>query len=146
MPLYRKKPVMIEAYLWDGGYESAMRIMEWSGQQVVMVDVGTGNETLSIKTLEGVMTGNKGDFIIRGTQGEYYPCKPVIFEDSYEELVEEEKPWWAEQNERLITDEEYETYKLNEKEEARPKLPSGVTGTIQTQEEYRVSEAARTGD
>jgi len=105
LPLYRKKPVVIEAYLWDGGYESAMRIMEWSGHLVVMTGVGTGNEELSIKTLEGVMTGSKGDFIIRGVQGEYYPCKPDIFDSTYE-AFEEERPWWAEENERVATPQE----------------------------------------
>lgn len=119
MPLYRKKPVMIEAYQWNGDYETAMRIVEWSGKQVVLIDVGTGNETLSIPTLEGVMTGSKGDFIIRGLQGEYYPCKPDIFEDSYEEVT-----WDDEANERLATPQEL---------------------SLLTQDEYRESDRARTG-
>lgn len=130
MPLYRKKPIVIEAHLWEGDYKNAMRIMEWSGNQVVLIDVGSDNEALLIKTLEGVMTGSKGDFIIRGVQGEYYPCKPDIFETTYEELdanggslhlaEAEERPWWAEENERLLTPEEMETYKVNSRELDHP--------------------------
>lgn len=62
MDKYRKKPVIIEAY-----------------QTPV---------ELEIETLEGIMHANKGDYIIIGVHGERYPCKPDIFEETYE-LVEE---------------------------------------------------------
>ena len=44
-------------------------------------------ETMVIKTLEGDMTANVGDFIIKGVHGEFYPCKPDIFEKTYDELT-----------------------------------------------------------
>ncbi len=56
---YKKKPVVIEAYQTD--------------------------EEVEIKTLEGVMKANKGDYIIKGVRGELYPCKPDIFYETYEE-------------------------------------------------------------
>lgn len=43
---------------------------------------------LKIKTLEGVMTADIGDYIIKGVNGEFYPCKPDIFEKTYEEVKE----------------------------------------------------------
>lgn len=46
--------------------------------------------TLKIKTLEGIMTANRGDWIIRGVNGEYYPCKPDIFEKTYDYCADEE--------------------------------------------------------
>ena len=57
---YRKKPITIEAY--------------------------QTNEEIKIKTLEGTMKANKGDYIITGIHGEQYPCKPDIFKETYEEV------------------------------------------------------------
>lgn len=75
---YRKKPVVIDAELFadesDGG-----RIAEWCG--------GTNElspSQIQITTLEGVMTASLGDYVIRGVQGEHYPCKPDIFDATYE--------------------------------------------------------------
>ena len=44
----------------------------------------TASQVIHITTLEGVMTASKGDFIIKGVKGEFYPCKPDIFEATYE--------------------------------------------------------------
>ena len=44
-------------------------------------------ETMTIKTLEGDMTANVGDYIIKGVKGEFYPCKPDIFEQTYEPVL-----------------------------------------------------------
>lgn len=45
------------------------------------------NETMTIKTLEGDMTANIGDYIIKGVKGEFYPCKPDIFKQTYEPVL-----------------------------------------------------------
>lgn len=82
---FRKKPVVIEAVRFNGW--NAGEINDWM--------YGTGKyptyfvETIDIETLEGVMIANVGDYIIKGVQGEFYPCKPDIFKQTYDELKEE---------------------------------------------------------
>lgn len=83
--LYRKKPVVIEAVRVEhGNYDE---ICEFVGE---MLDagwhkqIGVTLDTVEIPTLEGVMTARAGDYIIKGMQGEFYPCKPDIFEQTYE--------------------------------------------------------------
>lgn len=75
---FRKKPVEIEALLFAEVRDGSV-ICSWCG--------GT-NETspheIQIKTLEGVMTATLGDWVIRGVKGEFYPCKPDIFDMTYE--------------------------------------------------------------
>lgn len=83
---YRKKPVEIEAVQYDGNFR-CLDIFPMS--EVENFIVGTdesGNPCLKIRTLEGVMTVSKGDYVIRGVKGEYYPCKPDIFEMTYEKI------------------------------------------------------------
>ena len=75
---YRKKPVEIEAIQWNGG--NVQEIIDFVGN-ACNVDM---LYTLVIHTLEGNMLANPGDFIIKGVQGEFYPCKPDIFEQTYE--------------------------------------------------------------
>lgn len=79
---YRKKPVIIEAVQWTG--ENVKEIATFMGVESVPYDLNTRN--LSIVTLEGIMEAAKGDYIIKGVQGEFYPCKPDIFAETYEEL------------------------------------------------------------
>ena len=83
---YRKKPVEIEAVQYDGNF----RCLDiFSIHEVENFIIGTdeaGNPCLKIPTLEGVMTVSKGDYVIRGVKGEYYPCKPDIFEMTYEKV------------------------------------------------------------
>lgn len=84
MPFFRKKPVVIEAvqYLRE---ENIMRVQDFFGD-------GNGREFFYdsdtneyyIKTLEGNMKVSHGDWIIKGVSGEFYPCKPDIFEKTYE--------------------------------------------------------------
>lgn len=90
---YRKKPVVIEAVHWDGREETIAQVFELLGDSElpkngVHVNPGFGYVpalgTLDIPTLEGVMTASPGDWIIRGVKGEMYPCKPDIFEATYE--------------------------------------------------------------
>ena len=80
--LYRKKPVVIEAKELQLSASSQNEIIEWSGYTI-----RRGNYSeLEIPTLEGTMTASVGDFIIKGIQGEFYPCKPDIFEKTYEKV------------------------------------------------------------
>ena len=77
---FRKKPVEVEAMKWTGSLTGEFR--DWLGAaewRHVYRD-----DTLHIPTLEGTMTANPGDWIIRGVAGEFYPCKPDIFAATYE--------------------------------------------------------------
>lgn len=81
MPKYRKKPVVIEAMKNEplGGGEVAPA---WLTDNAAVRCLPDGS--ISIRTLEGTMIANPGDWIIRGTKGEIYPCKPEIFAEIYE--------------------------------------------------------------
>lgn len=88
MPFFRKKPVTIEARRFDGSQESARDIVTWMQNPSFDTVWDKAIRTLSIQTLEGVITASPGDWIIRGVQGEHYPCKPDIFEATYESVEE----------------------------------------------------------
>lgn len=76
---YRKKPVEIEAVQYTG--ENAQEIGRFAGLDAQIV----GREkALQIKTLEGPLRVSPGDYIIRGVSGEHYPCKPDIFDQTYD--------------------------------------------------------------
>jgi hypothetical protein len=77
---YRKKPVVIEAVQFTG--DNALAIVKWMGARYV--STGVDGDRLIIPTLEGDMTASLGDWVIKGVQGEFYPCKPSIFEATYE--------------------------------------------------------------
>jgi len=79
---YRKKPVVIEAIQFNG--RNSADIHEFCGE---FVREPVGEEYLEIVTLEGIMRAQHGDYIIKGVKGEFYPCKPDVFEQTYE-LVE----------------------------------------------------------
>jgi len=84
---YRKKPVVIEAIKWDGKistYEDEILNLNSSREIVIGKD-----NCLYINTLEGTMKAEVGDYIIKGVKGELYPCKPDIFEKTYEEVSDE---------------------------------------------------------
>lgn len=86
MAKYRKKPVVIEAIQFTGwNWTECRQFM--SDKSLVFTQEMSKQESLSIETLEGTMTANIGDYIIKGVQGEFYPCKPDIFEMTYEEVV-----------------------------------------------------------
>jgi hypothetical protein len=90
---YRKKPVVIEAVQWTGGNlreiitfidgppitRTAHAGMMWEQYEELVRRDG-----LKIFTLEGKMNAAVGDWIIKGVQGEFYPCKPDIFAATYE--------------------------------------------------------------
>lgn len=94
---YRKKPVEIEAIQFMGS-SSYMAICQWAREHGIKSDRDEGTPStpsleelfrfespiMLIRTLEGTMAANPGDWIIRGVKGEFYPCKPDIFEATYE--------------------------------------------------------------
>lgn len=83
---YRKKPVVIEAMKLE--HKNIKPIWEWMGPAYTSHATTGDDQTLSlrIKTLEGEMLAWEGDWIIKGVKGEFYPCKPDIFEATYEKV------------------------------------------------------------
>jgi hypothetical protein len=80
--LYRKKPVVIQAFQFDTANIGPALAL---GNEVqVYIPFEDGEPYLTIPTLEGEMRANHGDWIIRGVQGELYPCKDEIFRQTYE--------------------------------------------------------------
>ena len=79
---YVKKPVVIDAIQWKGTTESFNEItdsfptMKWNPGEM-------GSKTFIVKTLEGEHIASCGDYIIKGVHGEFYPCKPDVFEKTY---------------------------------------------------------------
>ncbi|WP_025846552.1 hypothetical protein [Brevibacillus agri] len=85
MPKYRKKPVEIEAIQFVDTSERITEISDFCGEDIG-VDYSVSPPVLRIYTLEGTMTASVGDYIIKGVKGEFYPCKPDIFAETYEEV------------------------------------------------------------
>lgn len=96
---YRKKPVVVEAILWDGteetfvnsilpfladGHEDFSHLPNNSGH--IKPGICISLDGIIIPTLEGDVKCRTGDWIIKGIKGEFYPCKPDIFEATYEEV------------------------------------------------------------
>jgi len=82
MPKFRKKPVEIEARQYTRNGLEAEKVAEWCrGTQT--------DDGCEILTLEGTMLASYGDWIIKGVNGEFYPCKPDIFEKTYEKIEKE---------------------------------------------------------
>jgi hypothetical protein len=79
---FRKKPVVVEAMQFDGGEETQRAIVNWANGAVE--GMFSDHAILHIYTREGTMTAEPGDWIIRGVKGELYPCKPDIFEATYD--------------------------------------------------------------
>ena len=82
MANFRKKPVIIEARLLEVDSTNQQEIIDWCGGRKGL------DGSVIIDTLEGSMWAVSGDWIIKGVQGEFYPCKPDIFEKTYEEVPE----------------------------------------------------------
>jgi hypothetical protein len=87
MSRFRKRPVEVEARQLGRGFEEDLAIMEWCGGMVPPIGF-EGEYLFRIPTLEGDMRATSGDYIIRGVEGEFYPCKPAIFLATYEEVPE----------------------------------------------------------
>lgn len=95
MPKFQKKPVQVEAYLmkdhsmWE---DEDVVLPEWLqgaiDDNIVFTGLNCeGQSVTKIATNEGVMTADIGDWIIQGVKGELYPCKPDIFEMTYDEVA-----------------------------------------------------------
>lgn len=95
---YRKKPMVIEAFRWDGVNDDAS-YPQWmihalrSGVATIWkLNFPMGSDShirvIRIRRLEGIYEARPGDWIIRGSDGELYPCKPDIFEMMYEPVGE----------------------------------------------------------
>lgn len=77
MKIYRKKPIEVQAVQWNG--ENVGEVLGFcKGARIE-------GDSIFIDTLEGAMEAKKEDYIIKGVKGEFYPCKPDIFEATYEE-------------------------------------------------------------
>ncbi len=85
MKKYRKKLVVVEAMQYDGNNRKEIR--DWAGALVFVNYADSSDKNLYIETLEGQMAAHMGDWIIRGIKGELYPCKPDIFEATFEEVI-----------------------------------------------------------
>lgn len=102
MAKYRKKPVVIEAIQYTETPDNTKEIMDFIGPQPACSVCGGRGEyegdrgpqschpcnsrLIAIRTLEGTMYADWGDWIIKGIKGEFYPCKPDIFEATYERI------------------------------------------------------------
>jgi hypothetical protein len=82
VPFYRKLPVVIEARQLENNVAQMRSVAEWAGAEFVpAIDCH-----IMIPTLEGTMRGSIGDYVIKGVKGEFHPCAPDIFEQTYEEV------------------------------------------------------------
>jgi len=89
MPRFRKKPVVIEAMQWTG--DNLSDVIDFTGLNISAarwtkeeLEATVKNKGLKIFTLEGPLRTRVGDWIIKGVKGEFYPCKPDIFEATYD--------------------------------------------------------------
>lgn len=91
MPYYRKKPVVIKAVQWTGENDEEVTALFESVPDDMKRGLQIGGYCVYITTLEGEMRADAGDYIIKGVKGELYPCKPDIFEQTYELVPEFQK-------------------------------------------------------
>lgn len=85
MSKFRKKPVVIEAVQFTGRNVSEVHAFTGSKSTTsTHAHSAAPASSLTIETLEGIITASPGDWIIRGVKGEFYPCKPDIFAATYE--------------------------------------------------------------
>lgn len=90
MPYFTKKPVTVEAIQYLPDHQNCKEVAEfldpgydWDANDAAACD-NESDPRWPIDTLEGVMWASPGDWIIKGVQGEFYPCKPDIFAATYE--------------------------------------------------------------
>lgn len=90
MPKFKKKPVVIEAHQFHGSSTELKAFHDWmDGYAFQRPAICTRDiRPLTISTLEGLMSAQPGDWVIKGVKGEFYPCKPDIFKATYEEVSE----------------------------------------------------------
>jgi hypothetical protein len=85
MSKFIKKPIVIEAFRWTGDQDQTEDPL-WIIEAIKAGNVLFESGIMKIITLEGVMTAERGDYVIKGIKGEIYPCKPDIFELTYEQV------------------------------------------------------------
>ena len=85
MPYYRKKPVVIEAMQFND-LNDYLKISKWIESSDTPFKYEYNAPEMYIQTLEGRMSAKPGDYIIKGVSGEFYPCKPDIFNKTYESV------------------------------------------------------------
>lgn len=86
---YRKKPIVIEAVQFlnnDSSISECLKFLFNDTPTQYYIDLIKKQEYLFIETLEGPIKASFGDYIIKGIHGEFYPCKPDIFEKTYENI------------------------------------------------------------
>ncbi len=96
MPKFRALPVEREAREYRATYQGAQEIIDWINKETKF-DPRSGHDpvamyyygALTIRTLEGDLTASDGDWIIQGVEGEFYACKPNIFDKTYELISDE---------------------------------------------------------
>lgn len=99
MAKYRKKPIVVEAIQWTGSNLEEIRnfvgndlienyIEHFDIERTLIKQTLAG---IAINTLEGTMMVNYGDYIIKSVNNEFYPCKPDIFKQTYEEVIDDNK-------------------------------------------------------
>lgn len=85
---FRKKPVVIEARRFEANeIHEQFALAEWCNGKLRGTMLPPEQRLIEIYTLEGEMDARVGDWIIKGVKGEFYPCKPDIFEVTYEEIT-----------------------------------------------------------
>lgn len=77
---YKTRPCEIEAIQWTG--KNIIELLDWGQGKILWNDA----DDLFIDTLEGRMKASINDYIIKGLRGEFYPCKPDVFEKKYEKI------------------------------------------------------------
>lgn len=82
MPYYRKKPISVEARQFTG--DNFPELQDWSADHVELSDYR--DDAICVHTPESPVWGEMGDYVIKGTRGEFYPCQKDIFEETYEEV------------------------------------------------------------
>lgn len=105
---FRKRPVVIEAMQITDNTAELATLEEWFIEHDADAHIITAwdnttptlHVSVHIETLEGEMSADKGDWIIRGVAGEFYPCKPDIFEQTYEPYREAEARATPKENDR----------------------------------------------
>lgn len=89
---FRKKPVVIEAWDFDGSTECAHAICDWIRKETGREDQARfslkGLEVRTLESSDGWHVVSPKDFVIKGVKGEFYPCKPDIFTATYDEVVD----------------------------------------------------------
>lgn len=90
MPLFRKNPVIIEARQFNSVVLEGQELLaSWCGGKLCGVKLDPKQRVIKIETLEGEIEASFGDWIIKGVKGEFYPCKPDIFELTYHEVEDD---------------------------------------------------------